>query len=273
MNNTTDRRSKLLDDAAELLHRLHLAGVTFNIAPGGGLGYDAPAEAVTDDTLDELRRLKRPCLFLLNVSADFAWTDAPRPSPPVVVVTMTADPSRPDRARLLRRARAAGWPSVTLPGRPAEAVAGTRADWRRFAHNVAAADVTAVLATMPQRAMVAGRARGIYDEQAKERLHAAQERGRESAKGTPVTLPESKTGDARDLAGKAAGVSGTYVDRATRAIERAVPATVTQGRVGAFVQARQCHDLETTREIPKSPCRSVRTSAAMPRPIRDARTP
>ena len=77
--------------------------------------------------------------------------------------------------------------------------------------------------TASQRAMVAGRARGIYDEQAKERQKEAGEKYHTGSKKVPVKVPEPSKGDARDLAGKAAGVSGTYVDRATRVIERAVP--------------------------------------------------
>jgi hypothetical protein len=50
-------------------------------------------------------------------------------------------------------------------------------------------------------------AREMYDKAAKERQHAGQERGRNSKKGMPVNLPESKS-DARDAVGKMIGVSG-----------------------------------------------------------------
>jgi hypothetical protein len=56
--------------------------------------------------------------------------------------------------------------------------------------------------------MAAARARKFYDEQAKERLRDAQERGRQKQKGIQVDLPESNPGQARDQAGKAMGVSG-----------------------------------------------------------------
>lgn len=64
-----------------------------------------------------------------------------------------------------------------------------------------------------QRAMVAARARDIYDKQAKERQK------RKPAGSVPENLPEQKT-DARDAAGKAVGVSGKSVDFATTVIER-----------------------------------------------------
>ena len=45
-------------------------------------------------------------------------------------------------------------------------------------------------------------ARAIYDRQARERMEAGKKTD------PPVNLPEGKHGDARDLAGKALGVSG-----------------------------------------------------------------
>ncbi len=64
-----------------------------------------------------------------------------------------------------------------------------------------------------QQAMVAGRAKEIYEKQAKERLKT---KGGHSG---PVNLPEA-SGDARDLAGKAIGVSGKSVDHAVKVLEK-----------------------------------------------------
>ena len=60
--------------------------------------------------------------------------------------------------------------------------------------------------TPSQRGMCAGRARKLYEEQAKERQK------RKPADSVQANLPEQK-GQARDLAGKAFGVSGKTVDR------------------------------------------------------------
>ena len=65
--------------------------------------------------------------------------------------------------------------------------------------------------------MVAARARGAYDKQAKER-----QRGGRGGKLLPVSLPEAK-GDSRDQAAKAVGVSGRTVDYATRVLNRGTP--------------------------------------------------
>ena len=62
-----------------------------------------------------------------------------------------------------------------------------------------------------QRAMVGGRAKGVYEKQAKERL--STKGGHSGA----VNCPEAK-GDARDKAGEAAGVSGKSVDRAAKVL-------------------------------------------------------
>jgi ParB-like chromosome segregation protein Spo0J len=64
-----------------------------------------------------------------------------------------------------------------------------------------------------QRAMVGGRAKGVYEKQAKERQSLSEGRG---VKG-PVNCPDLK-GDARDKAGEAAGVSGKSVDRAAKVL-------------------------------------------------------
>lgn len=54
--------------------------------------------------------------------------------------------------------------------------------------------------TPSQLAIVAGKARGLYDKAAKERQKLSEGRGHKG----PATLPDLK-GDARDAAGKAVG--------------------------------------------------------------------
>lgn len=80
-----------------------------------------------------------------------------------------------------------------------------------------------------QLAIVGAKARAIYDRQAKERQMAGQQRGGETAgKGrpkqedsSPENLPDS-SGDARDHAGAAVGVSGKSIDHATKVLEKGV---------------------------------------------------
>lgn len=67
-----------------------------------------------------------------------------------------------------------------------------------------------------QLAMIGARARKMYDKMAKERQK------RKPANSVPVTLPEQKS-DARDQVGKLVGVSGKYIDKATRVLNRATP--------------------------------------------------
>jgi hypothetical protein len=71
--------------------------------------------------------------------------------------------------------------------------------------------------TPSQASMCAARAREIYEREAKER------QGKRTDLDIPANLPECKKGDARDIAGKAFGVSGKSVDHATRVIEKGIP--------------------------------------------------
>jgi hypothetical protein len=74
--------------------------------------------------------------------------------------------------------------------------------------------------TPSQASMCAARARDIYEKQAKERQgHGETAPG----KTLPANLPEAIKGDARDMAGKAFGVSGKSVDHAKRVIEKGIP--------------------------------------------------
>lgn len=77
--------------------------------------------------------------------------------------------------------------------------------------------------TKGQLALSAARARGYYDEQAKERRAITLKQN----KSTDVeTLPQRDEGKARDQVGKAFGVSGKYVDYATKVLKNAVPEVV-----------------------------------------------
>lgn len=91
-----------------------------------------------------------------------------------------------------------------------------------------------------QLGMVGARARAIYDEQAK----ARQKQGKEK-------LPyPSESGQARDAAGKAVGVSGKTIDAATRVLKQGTPSLVaavdadklavsTAARAAAMTEAEQ----------------------------------
>lgn len=61
-----------------------------------------------------------------------------------------------------------------------------------------------------EASMCAARAREIYEREAKERMTV----GVNQHTSPPANLPEGKKGDARDIAGKAFGVSGKSVDHA-----------------------------------------------------------
>jgi ParB-like chromosome segregation protein Spo0J len=87
--------------------------------------------------------------------------------------------------------------------------------------------------TPSQASMCAARARDIYERDAKKRLDT---KGGHSG---PVNLPEAK-GDARDLAGKAFGVSGKSVDHAKRVLDNGIPElakAVDSGRIAVSTAA------------------------------------
>lgn len=92
--------------------------------------------------------------------------------------------------------------------------------------------------TPSQRAMVAARARSIYDRQAKER------QVRKPADSVVENLPQQNT-RARDAAGKAVSVSGKSVDYATRVIEKGEPEVikaVDEGRMSVSTAAVLVHE-------------------------------
>lgn len=90
--------------------------------------------------------------------------------------------------------------------------------------------------SVSQLAMVGRKAKAMYTEQAKTRQKLSHGRG---VKG-PVMLPDLK-GDARDLAGKAVGVSGSLIDRAETVVEKGVPElakAVEEGRMSVTSAAK-----------------------------------
>ncbi len=110
--------------------------------------------------------------------------------------------------------------------------------------------------TVSQRAMIAARARELFEDQARKRQLAGLKRGDKAP--VPANLPERENnvkntenrpsacpdyhGEARNLAGRAVGVSGRTVDAATRVLHEApkdVVAAVDAGKlsVSAAVKA------------------------------------
>lgn len=92
--------------------------------------------------------------------------------------------------------------------------------------------------TPSQLAMVGARAREVYDKQAT--LRQSEAGGDHRKKALPVNLPEALKGDARDLAGKAVGVSGKSIDHATRVLTKGVPElakAVEEGRMAISTAA------------------------------------
>lgn len=90
--------------------------------------------------------------------------------------------------------------------------------------------------TPSQLAMVAARARELYDQQAKERQRASG--GNHKQKAVVENLPQPDR--ARDAAGKAVGVSGRSVDFATKVIQQGTPElikSVDEGRMAVSTAA------------------------------------
>ena len=88
--------------------------------------------------------------------------------------------------------------------------------------------------TPSQAGMVGARARDIYDAQAKARQGARTDLSRD----IPANLPESR--DARDVVGKAVGVSGKTIDYATRVLKQGTPElvrAVDDGRIAVSTAA------------------------------------
>jgi len=91
--------------------------------------------------------------------------------------------------------------------------------------------------TPSQASMCAGRARDIYEREAKERQKV---RKGEQAGASVENLPQLDSGKARDAAGKAFGVSGKSVDHAKRVLEKGIPElakAVDSGRIAVSTAA------------------------------------
>lgn len=91
--------------------------------------------------------------------------------------------------------------------------------------------------TPSQWAMIAARARKVYDERAKERQKV---RKGSQPGATQENLPDLSSGQARDHAGKALGVSGRTVDFATKVLKRGTPdlvKAVDEGRMAVSTAA------------------------------------
>lgn len=110
--------------------------------------------------------------------------------------------------------------------------------------------------TASQISIVGAKARDIYEREAKERQL------RKSPDSVVVKLPPQNKGKARDKAGEAVGVSGSYIDRATKVLEKGVPElvkAVESGEVNVTKAAKiaelppeeQIAELETPKEEPK----------------------
>lgn len=90
--------------------------------------------------------------------------------------------------------------------------------------------------TPSQCAMIGQKAMQMYTKQAKERQKLSKGRGEKG----PVNLPDLK-GDARDLAGKAVGVSGKLIDHANTVVNKGVPElekAVNEGRLSVSSAAK-----------------------------------
>lgn len=90
--------------------------------------------------------------------------------------------------------------------------------------------------TPSQSSMCAARAREIYERDAKERRDATLKQNATEVEN----LPQRDVGKARDIAGKAFGVSGKSVDHAKRVIEKGIPElskAVDQGRMAVSTAA------------------------------------
>ena len=114
--------------------------------------------------------------------------------------------------------------------------------------------------TPSQASMVAARAKGIYEEQAKQRQ---QIRKGHQAGATPVNLPELSKGDARDKAGKAVGVSGRSVDHASRVLEKGTPELVKAVDEGRMAVSTAAKVAEQPQELQKKIVESGRVDEAV----------
>lgn len=98
--------------------------------------------------------------------------------------------------------------------------------------------------SLSQRAMIAVKVKDHFAAEAKKRMLAGK-------KSDPrVTLPQGRTGKARDQAGAVLGVSGSLVDRATKVLTDGVPELVEQVESGklSVTPAAKASALPATRQ-------------------------
>jgi ParB-like chromosome segregation protein Spo0J len=93
--------------------------------------------------------------------------------------------------------------------------------------------------TTGQRAMVAAKARELFDKQAKERQKLSEGRGKKKVSKDLLPLK----GQARDQAGKALGVSGVSVDKATKILKHnpKLAKQVAAGKITLETATRRLH--------------------------------
>ncbi len=114
--------------------------------------------------------------------------------------------------------------------------------------------------TTGQRAMVAAKVRDLYAAQAKERQRLSKGRGK---KKVGKDLHTNK-GKARDQAGKALGVSGVSVDKATKVLRKGTPELVEAVTSGSVSLEKAVQKVKTRRKTDpvtaaKKTCQEART--------------
>jgi hypothetical protein len=116
-----------------------------------------------------------------------------------------------------------------------------------------------------QLAMVAARARELYDEQAKERMKEGGRKGGQNKGKENLPCPSSEQ-QARDAAGKAVGVSGRSVDFAKKVIEQGTPElvkAVDEGKMAVSTAAFYATEPEEVqRTVVSNPKRNRKYSGA-----------
>lgn len=97
--------------------------------------------------------------------------------------------------------------------------------------------------TASQRAMIAAKAKELYEKEANKRMTAGKgsdgSGGRGHKRNPVVSLPKG-LGRARDQAGKAVGVSGSLVDKGAKVLKKAMPElikAVEEGRMSVSIAA------------------------------------
>ena len=120
--------------------------------------------------------------------------------------------------------------------------------------------------TKSQAGVAAAKARDWYDKQAKKRQHEGGKAGRSKQLGGKDNCPYPRnTGQSRDQAGEAFGVSGQTVDRATKLLQRATPEVVSAVETGKISLNRASLIAEHPAEMQKQMLQSNMTPSVSPR--------